>query len=125
MLGRTRDWFAPRLIFEVRLPSGEFVRKEFPQQEKFQKGEFIRGLNEPDFEKMVARAANGDPCFKLAFFDRSSFLREITQMAGPTLNTFKVGGYLEYWGASSDSPITVPVTGSGTVLQDSSRQECH
>ena len=76
-----------------------------------------------DFEKLVARAANGDPCLELVFFvSPDPLLRELAQ-AGPTLNTFQVGGYLEYWGLKSDTLIDVSVTGTGVVHRDL-REQC-
>ena len=122
--GRSADWQAPRLIFEERLPVDQFLRREFPRARLQEQAEFVRGLDSADIEKLVSRAANGDLCLELAFFlDRDSLLRELKQMAGPTLNTFEVGGYLEYWRLSGDSPVDLPVKGTG-VVRRALRQEC-
>jgi hypothetical protein len=124
MPGRSADWQAPRLVFEDRLPIGQFLRREFPRARLQEFAEFVRGRNPSDFEKLVNRAANLDQCLELAFFvAQDSFLRELRQMAGPTLNTFDVGGYLEYWPLSGDAPVDVPVKGTG-VVRRSLRQEC-
>jgi hypothetical protein len=124
MPGRSAGWLAPRLDFEERLPVGQFLRREFPRPKIEDNAEFVRGLNAEEFEKLITRAANGDPCLELVFFVASdSFLRELSQMAGPRLNTLKVGGYLEYWRLSGDAPVDLPVTGTG-VLRRASRQGC-
>jgi hypothetical protein len=54
----------------------------------------------------------------LAFFSANDpKLRELEAMAGPTLNTFPVNGYLEYWGRSHKSSAFQPVDGAGIVLK--------
>jgi hypothetical protein len=125
MPGRSADWQARRLIFEERLPVGQFLRREFPKARLQEQAEFVRGLNAADFEKLVSRAANGDPCFETALFlDRDSLLRELNQMSRSTpLNTFEVGGYLEYWQLSGDAPVDLPIKGTG-VVRRAFRQEC-
>ena len=78
----------------------------------------MRGATSADFETDIARAVNGDPCYELAFFTQSDSLsKELIQSAGPTLNTFEVGGYLEYWGLSKTDAIDVPIKGAGMVRQ--------
>jgi hypothetical protein len=124
MPGRSADWLAPRLDFEERLPVGQFIRRKFPRSKIGENAEFVRGLNAEEFEKLIARAANGDPCLELAFLLASdSFLRDLTKMAGPTLNTFEVGGYLEYWRLRGDAPVDLPVKGTGS-LRRALRQGC-
>jgi hypothetical protein len=109
MPGRTSDWIAPRLIFDERIPNGQFLRREFPKSKMPDKSEFVRGLSGVDFEKLISRAANGENCLELVFFEGSdSLLGELKQFAGPTLNTFKVGGYFQYWGLSRKTQISVP-----------------
>jgi hypothetical protein len=124
MPGRSSNWLAPRLTFEEKLSPGQFLRKEFPPPRIGGNSEFVRGLATADFENLVARAANGDPCLELVFFVAPDpMLYELRQMAGPTLNTFQMGGYLEYWGLRRDAPVEVPVTGTGVVHRDL-RQSC-
>jgi len=123
MPGRSADWRSQRLVFEERLPAGQFMRREFP---KIEEGNhlFVRGLKGDEFEDRVRKAANKDSCLELVFFSASDkALRELQQFAGPTLNTFVVGGYLEYWGLTSKTASFVPVTGSGAILQNP-RPEC-
>jgi hypothetical protein len=115
MPGRSGNWQVPSLTFEDRLPVGQFLRREFPKA-RLEVVEFVRGLGSPDFEELVRRAANEDPCLELVFFmAQDSSLRELKQMAGPTLNTFEVGGYLEYWGLNGDAPVDLPLKGTGVV----------
>jgi len=124
MPGRSSDWTAPRLIFDEKLAAGQFIRREFPKL-KFEAGEVVRGLSVTEFETQVSRAANGDPCLELVFTIASdALLREMIQIAGPTLNTFPDGGYLEYWGLSGNSPIDVPLKGTGVLFRDH-RPTCH
>jgi len=114
MPGRSGNWQAPRPIFEERLPVGQFLRREFPRARLQESAEFVRGLGTLDFEKLLTRAANGDPCLELAFFvAQDSLLRELSQMGGPTVNTFEVGGYLEYWRLTGDAPVDLPVKATG------------
>ena len=97
MPGRSADWEAKRLDFEEAVEAGRFVRRDFPPARLQDEAEFLRGLGAAAFEDFVKRAANGAPCLELVFFDTSDgFLREMRHMAGTTLNTFPVGGYLEY-----------------------------
>ena len=122
MPGRNSNWSAPRLVFEERLPAGQFVRREFPKS-KLDSGYFVRGISNADFENLIARAANGDPCFELAFFERSDSLLNELQQASPTLNRFEVGGYLQYWGLSKTTPINVPISGFGLVRECNPKKE--
>jgi hypothetical protein len=65
---------------------------------------------------MVKKAANVDRCLELAFFERSDYLLlQATQMAGGSLNTFEVGGYLQYWTVGSPAPSYLPIKGLGAV----------
>lgn len=124
MPGRSADWEARRLEFEEVLEAGRFLRRAFPPARLQDKAQFLRGLDSAAFDDLVKRAANGDPCLELAFFSASDgFLREMRQMAGPKLNTFPVGGYLEYRGRSKENPILVSIEGSG-VLRRATRPEC-
>jgi hypothetical protein len=123
MPGRTTDWVALRLVFEERLPSGQFVSRKFPES-TLHSGQFVHGLNAADFDKLIARAAHSDPCVELVLSTASdSLLRETMQAGGPTLNTFGVGGYLEFLGSNRDAATDVPVTGRGMVRRDM-RPEC-
>jgi hypothetical protein len=114
--GRSAGWQAPRLVIEERLPVGQFIRRDFPKPRIEDEAEFVRGLGATDFETLITRAANSDPCFELVFFVASdTFLRELGKMAGRRLNTFKVGGYPEYWPLDGDAPVDLPAKGTGVV----------
>jgi len=116
MPGRSYDWEAKRLDFEEVVEAGRFFRRDSPPARLQVRTEFLRGLDPAVFDDFVRRAANGDSCLELTFFeDSDGFLREMRQMAGPTLNTFPVGGYLEYRGRSERAPIQVPIRGAGVV----------
>jgi AbiV family abortive infection protein len=115
MPGRARDWLAPNLEINQSLAPGRFFKGEFLPP-KFDSGEFVRGLNSAEFEKLVSKAANNDPCLELAFFAGfDTHFIDLVQAAGGTLNTFDVGGYLEYWGARTDLPVRVVLSGKGVV----------
>jgi hypothetical protein len=115
MPGRSADWVARRLVFEEKLPPGQFIRREFPRP-KMDDVQFVRGLKADEFEKLIVRAATGDPCYDLVFFEASDpLLHELTTMAGMTLNTFEVGGYLRYWGLSRTAPVDVALKGTGAM----------
>jgi hypothetical protein len=123
MPGRTVDWDAPELIFDERLPPGQFLRGQFnkPRIPDFL---VVRGLGSIHFEDLIKRAARQDPCFEMNFFvAQDSLLREFSQMMGPTLNTFEVAGYLEYWRLTGDAPVDLPVKGTGVVMR-AKRPEC-
>ena len=124
MTGRCAGWFALRLTFAERLSVGQFLRRELPNAKLQELAEFVRGLDQAGFETPVSRAAIGDPCLELDYFvAQDSLFRELTQMGGPTLNTFEVSGYLEYWRLSGDVPVDLPVKGTG-VLRRALRQGC-
>ncbi len=115
MPGRTKDWLAPNLEINQSLAPGEFFKGEFSAP-RFDAGEIVRGLNSADFEKLVSKAANNDPCFELEFFASfDTHYLDLVQAAGSTLNTFEVAGYLEYWGVRTDLPSRVVLTGKGVV----------
>ena len=121
---RSADWEAKRLDFEEVVEAGRFVRRDFPSAKLQDRAEFLRGLDAAAFDDFIKRAANGDPCLELVFFDASDgFLREMRQMAGSTLNTFPVGGYLEYRGRSARAPIQIQIRGSG-VVRRATRHGC-
>jgi hypothetical protein len=124
MPGRSADWEAKRLDFEEVLEAGRFVRRDFPPARLQDKAASLRGLDAAAFNDFVKRAANGDSCLELAFFDASDgFLRDMRHMAGATLNTFPVGGYLEYRGHGERAPIQIQIRGSG-VVRRATRPEC-
>jgi hypothetical protein len=115
MTGRTSDWQAPNLEINQALAPGQFFKGEFPPP-KFDSGEFVRGLSSADFQKLISKAANNDACFELDFFAGfDTHFIDIVQSAGDTLNTFDVGGYLEYWGARTNLPVRVVLSGKGLV----------
>jgi predicted nucleic acid-binding Zn ribbon protein len=94
MAGRSSLWVSPRLEFYERLQPGQFLRREFPKARLTGEAQFVRGADPNQFETDIERAVKDDPCFDLVFYEASDdSLRELTQMAGPTLNTFPVGGY--------------------------------
>jgi hypothetical protein len=81
-------------------------------------------LKPDDFEKLLVRAANGDPCFEEVFYtDNDSELSDLKAITGPTLNTFPVTGYLQYLGSRHDSPSEVHLSGLG-VVRRAPRPEC-
>lgn len=117
MPGRTADWLAPDLEINQTLGPGQFLQKEFPKS-RIDHGEILRGLSPDDFQSFVSKAANNDPCLELEFFAGfDTHYIDLVQAAGPTLNTFDVGGYLEYWGARQDLPARVTLQGRGVVLR--------
>lgn len=123
MAGRSSSWVAPELIFQESLPAGHFLQKKFAPS-KIDEGRFIRGLNRGEFEKVLERASNHDPCLEPAFFSlNDNSLRDLESMAGPTLNTFEVAGHLEYFGVADNTPQSVPITGVG-VVRIAERPEC-
>lgn len=124
MIGRSSSWEAKRLDFEEILAPGKILRRDFPPAKIMGSAEFVRGLNSADFEKLLARAVNGDACLEFVFFDaKDNFFRDLKQMAGVRLNTFEIAGYLEYHGLRADEPKAVPITGVGVLRRDS-RREC-
>jgi hypothetical protein len=118
MAGRTHDWSAPRLTIDERLEPGQFLKRNFPPA-RFKTGEWARGLSPDDFEKLIVRASNGDPCTEAAFFSSSDrLLAEVMEISGSSPpNTFPVGGYLEFWGQRGSSYTRIPVTGIGLIRQ--------
>lgn len=86
-----------RVVFEERLPPGQFIKREFLPKGKIAEGEhyFVRGLSAAEFEDRIRLATNGESCFELAFFSSADpYFRELSQMLGPKANIFNVGGYL-------------------------------
>ncbi|HSZ03076.1 MAG TPA: hypothetical protein VK788_26505 [Terriglobales bacterium] len=115
MPGRTKDWAAPSLEISQTLSPGQIFEGKFPAP-KLDYGEFVRGLSATEFEKLVSKAANNDPCFELDFFAGfDTHYLDLEHAAGNTLNTFDVGGYLEYWGARTELPKRVLLEGKGVV----------
>ena len=120
MAGRTKDWQAPNLEISQTLTPGQFFKGEFPPP-KLDNGEFVRGLNSAEFEKLVSKASNDDPCLELDLFAGfDTHYLDLVQAAGNTLNTFEVGGYLEYWGVRTDLPVRVVLEGKGLVRRSNS-----
>lgn len=124
MPGRTQDWVAPTLDVNQPLAPGQFLKKDFPPSKFQDAAYFIRGLGPPDFEKVLASAANNDPCLELDFFSEADTLYEdIRRMAGPTLNTFVVQGRFEYQDAKRDTAQQELFAGVGLVRRHST-PEC-
>ena len=124
MEGRSSNWQAKRLDFEEILPPGKFLRRGFPSSAITGSAEFVRNLNAADFEKLLVKASNVDPCLELVFFDvQNNFFRDLQKMTGPALNTFDVSGYLEYRGLRAAESTTVLIAGIGVLRRDS-RQSC-
>jgi len=119
MAGRTNDWIAPTLIFEEKLSTGQFARKDFPKAEgKKDRLFLVRGVSAIEFEADIVQAVNGDACYDLDFYENSDpSALELIQMAGPTLNKFPVNGYLQYWGINRSDPIKLPLLGFGVVYR--------
>lgn len=119
MPGRNSDWEAPTLDISEVLPPGQFLKRQFPPSRIQGSALFVRGVDSASFEKLISRAANDDPCLELVFYEGSDHtLRELKEMAGPTLNTFAVAGYLEYFGARSERATYLSLSGTGVVRQD-------
>jgi hypothetical protein len=117
MTGRTSNWSAPVLQINEKVEPGQFLQHSFPPGKITEAGTFARGLSSEDFEKLIVRASNNDPCVEAEFFSLSdSMLKDLTSAAGPTLNTFPVGGYLEYWG-EGESPKRMRIDGIGVIRQ--------
>lgn len=122
MRGRTSNWVAPGMKINEKVGPGQFFTKKF-ENPRINEGAFVRGQNQDDFEKLLVRAVHSDPCFEMVFFTESdSDLQDLRTIAGPTLNTFEVAGYLEYWSSRSDSIIRVPLSGTGAVQQNIQEQ---
>ena len=117
MPGRNHDWIAPRISINEKLAPGEFLKRSFETGRLDGPGtEFVRGASAEDFEAMIVKAARSDPCHELVFFEKSDqSFAELSQAAGPTLNTFPVGGYLQYWSVGHKEPSYVLVNGFGIV----------
>jgi hypothetical protein len=49
------------------------------------------------------------------FSTNDDFLAELKKMAGDRLNTFEVGGFVQYWLSDTDHPKHLPIKGSGVV----------
>jgi hypothetical protein len=116
MKGRTSSWIAPTLHFDSVLEPGKIIRQEFPETKK-QSKQVVRGMPNEVFEKLIVRAVEADPCVDLAFFvEDDPSLREIRRMAGSTLNSFDVEGYLQYWVVSDHKAKSLGVKGTGIAL---------
>jgi hypothetical protein len=111
-------WVAPTLEFNEKLSPGQFLQKSFPKP-KLDAALIVRDVNEKEFEAMIEKALNNDPCYELVFFEKSDYrldrLRQMSQTK--VLNTFNVGGFLQYWTVTSKSPSYLPIEGSGVVFQ--------
>jgi hypothetical protein len=122
--GKPPAWVIPRLDFGDKLAPGQFLKKEFPPARIQGTALFVRGLDDGQFQKLMARAAATDPCVEAAFFaEGDSFLQELETVAGERkLKTFEVVGYLEY---RSDRGVNgrMPIRGAG-VLRVDERQTC-
>lgn len=124
MPGRTSNWVAPDLPINESLPPGQFLKRDYSFSRIKGTAYFVRGLSADEFQKQIERATNGDPCVEVAFYSSvDGNLPVLQTMATPTLNTFEVAGYLEYWGQRDQSAKKVPLTGIG-VLRHDSKPEC-
>ncbi len=125
MTGQRPEWTAQQLEINEKLPPGQFLKREFYPARIKGKSIFVRSLNDDQFQKLIARAAAEDPCVEAAYYgEGDSGLQELLSMAGRPPNTFGVVGYLEYWGYRGTAPMRLPITGTGVLRVDSSRQEC-
>ena len=123
MPDRTSDWEAPYLEINQSVAPGQFLKAEIPKC-KLDGAELIRGMAPAEFEKLVSKAANIDPCLELDFFAGfDTHFADLLLMAGPTLNTFQVAGNLEYVGAKQNTPVRVRLAGGG-VVRRSIAPEC-
>ena len=116
MSGRTSNWQAPQIRFQERLAPGAIVRKEFPNQLS-PATSIARGVSEQALEDLIVKAASGDKCVKLGFFlDTDPALLLLSQMGGPTINKFKVSGFLEYVSGTSRTTKKKDISGSGLIF---------
>jgi hypothetical protein len=116
MPGRSTDWVVMRLDFQEALLPGHFLCRSFAKSDRAGRSQIVRGVKPDEFQNLISRAVHGEPCLQLTMFSaHDSQLREITKMAGPQLNTFEVGGYIEYWLSESDQSKQLPIKGVGVV----------
>jgi hypothetical protein len=115
MPGRSSDWEAPYLEINQEIAPHQFLKAEFPKP-RLDGGTVIRGMPPPEFEQLISKAANMEPCLELDYFASfDTHLADLFQMAGPTLNTFPVAGDLEYIGAKHSGPVRMTFAGVGVV----------
>lgn len=119
MTGRTQSWIAPTITFQEKISSGQFLRKEFAKVAGKKDGlVVVKGASPAEFEADIVRAVNGDACYDLGFLENSdSEAQVLKKIVGPTLNTFPVNGYLQYWSMNRDNPIYLPLLGYGVALK--------
>lgn len=120
MTGRTSSWIAPGVPIEETIHPGSIVSRAFPAQEtsspiKILPGlQVLRGASQEKIEDLIVRSVSGDPCVKLVFFAEEDYnLKELRGMAGPTLNTFPVNAYLEFWSGHNKKPQYTRASGVG------------
>lgn len=119
MSGRDSNWRAPRFSVQAVVPSGQFHRHELPHPRDIPNGEFVRGVQEPQWQQLLSRAVENSQCFNLYFFAQDdTFYKELSQMAGPHLNTFPVGAYVEYLAPGSSTPNRAEFPAVGVVQRD-------
>jgi hypothetical protein len=117
MADRRSEWVAPYLDINEKLPPGQFLKRGFNASRIQGRTFIVRGLSPAEFQKLIARAAAEDPWVEAVFYSSEDLgLRDLQAMAGPTLNTFAVSGYLEYWGRST-SATRIPITGTGVLRE--------
>jgi hypothetical protein len=119
MTGRTAQWRAPYLPIQAGVPTGQFARHEFPKPHDFPDGEFVRGVQEPQWKQLLSRAVANPQCFNLYFLAQNDpFYRMISQAAGPSLNTFPVTANVEYLVPGSSTPHLAEFPAVGIMHRD-------
>jgi hypothetical protein len=97
MSGRNSDWIAPYVPIQAGVPVGQFYRHEFHKPYTFEKGEFVRGLQESQWQQLLTQAVSNPQCFNPFYLGQGDpFYKMISHMAGPSLNTFPVYAHVEY-----------------------------
>ena len=113
MSGRS-SWVAQPFIIQVGVPPGQFYPHKLTAAHGSQAGRIVRGVPDPEWQQLLSRAINQDPCLKLSFFAQNDpAYTSMASMAGPTLNTFPVHAYVEYLipGSSTSERSAFPAIG--------------
>jgi hypothetical protein len=85
MSGRNLNWKAPYVPIQAGVPAGQFYRHEFPKSRPFEDGEFVRGIQEPQWQQLLTQAISKPQCFNLYYLAQDDpFYKMISHMAGPS-----------------------------------------
>jgi len=124
MSGRSSAWKAPYVPIQAGVPAGQFYRHEFPKPRSIENGEFVRGVQEPQWQQLLTQAFSQPQCFNLYYLGQDDpFYKMMSHMAGPSLNTFPVYAHVEYVvpGNSTTHRATFPAVG---VMQRDLSKAC-